>query len=64
MNTIYFTKRFDSGILKGIAVKAQWTADRTPEQMARRIRKGKRGMDVITGARWTVTDASFQSYAR
>lgn len=65
MATIYFTKRFDSGLLKGCHVTSNisFPADRTPYYV-RQFAVGVKGKDCITKDRWTITDASFQNYAR
>lgn len=64
LQTIYFTKRFDSGLLKGLSVNTKVTLDRSNAWIIKHYSKGHKGKDVITGDKWTVTDASFQNYAR
>lgn len=64
MNTIYFTKRFTSGLLTGLSVVTALNADLPTEELAKIIHKGVRGKDAITGSKWIVTDASFQNYKR
>lgn len=61
--TIYFTKRFTSGTLKGISVIQQVSCP-TVERCAKVGRIGREGKDVITGAKWVITDSSFQNYRR
>lgn len=63
--TIYFTKRFTSGTLKGISVVAH--IEFPNEQVgyyAGKFCKGISGRDCITKDRWIITDASFQNYKR
>ncbi len=62
LQTIYFSKLFTSGLLKGITVHGQQLTG----SLARvaRIRIGAKGRDAVTGAKFTIVDASFQSYAR
>ncbi len=65
LHTIYFTKRFVSGILIGLAVNSSITFDgKFLAKMAKRYARGSKGRDCITGDKWIVTDASFQNYVR
>jgi hypothetical protein len=63
MTTIYFTKKFTSGILTGLSAICSLTYP-TATECADAIYVGKKGKDCLTGTRWIVTDASFQNYAR
>ena len=63
--TIYFSKRFDSGTLRGIVVHGSITFP--PECLAHYIktyRKGTTGREALTRAKFTIVDASFQKYTR
>jgi hypothetical protein len=62
MQTIYFTKTFTSGTLKGLSVIGKGYI-RKSEDIAR-YRIGAKGQDCMTRDKWIVTDASFQNYAR
>jgi len=65
MDTIYYTKRFTSGLLNGISVYGKLAFD--PIRMAevvKRIHTGARGRDIFTKDRWVIVDASFQNYVR
>ena len=61
MHTIYYTKLFASGNLKGLSVNCEFTASLPT---CKRIRLHSTGKDIITGARYEITDVSFQKYAR
>lgn len=61
LQTIYFAKTFTSGKLKGLAVQGSITG--TP-LFLRGFRLHATGRDMVTGSRWVITDASFQSFAR
>lgn len=61
LQTIYFTKQFTSGPLKGLAVTQSVTG--SPVTLAK-FRKGETGRDIMTRDRWVITDASFQNYVR
>ena len=63
MTTIYFTKTFTSGNLKGLSVPQKLSYP-TVEQCAKVIHTGKTGKDIITKAKWIITDCSFQNYQR
>jgi len=62
---LYFTKRFDSGLLQGLSVHSSisFPASETV-RYSKRFQRGATGRDLITKARWTITDASFQNYVR
>lgn len=63
MTTIYFTKRFLTGLLKGLSYKTSITFDTARlAKMAKAYRRGAHGSDCLTGTKWIITDASFQSY--
>ena len=71
MATIYYTKRFDSGVLKGLRSSVQSltclgevNGRSEVQRCADAVYVGKRGKDIITGTRYTIVDASFQNYAR
>ena len=65
LTTIYFTKRFTSGLLTGISVNARVSFDQARlATMAKRYTRGSKGRDCLTGDKWIVTDASFQNYVR
>lgn len=59
MQTIYYTKTFTSGLLKGISV-----TEKVTKSDVSFWRIGRTGEDYGTRARWVITDASFQNYAR
>ena len=63
--TLYFTKRFLTGTLKGLSVQTHisFPADRTA-YYAKAFAKGTKGKEVITSNRYVITAASFQNYAR
>lgn len=63
MTTIYFSKTFLSGHLTGLTVHGH-LAYPTVETCAKMVHVGKTGKDYGTKARWIITDASFQNYAR
>ena len=63
--TIYYSKRFDSGLLKGITVHGSISFPAECfDYYAKRFRKGTTGHETITRAKFTITDASFQNYRR
>ncbi len=67
MTTIYYTKRFDSGLLKGLTANCSIPMPddaETIQHYARKLHVGAKGRDVITKTRWTIVDASFQNYQR
>jgi len=65
ITTIYFTKKFLSGCLKGLEHTTALKVDSTRvPAVSKRYRVGKRGTDCITKHRWIITDASFQNYSR
>ena len=59
MDTIYYTKLFLTGNLKGISINTQVITD-FPMKYA----KWTKGKDVITGDKFQITCASFQNYSR
>jgi len=59
--TIYFSKLFLSGDLKGITVHSQLTGS---PSTCRRIQIHKEGKDIITKARYRIVDAAYQKYTR
>lgn len=63
--TIYFTRRFLTGVLTGIRVhdKIAFPASMR-EDYARKFRRGTMRKEALTGAKYVITDAAFQSYAR
>lgn len=63
MQTIYFTKKFTSGNLKGISVVSNVSFE-TVQRCADFAKIGRKGKDVLTNARWVITDRSFQNYQR
>lgn len=62
MKTIYFTKLFKSGVLKGLCHTSQASFSELSSCALYKI--GATGKDVITGTKWVIVDASFQKYAR
>lgn len=65
MVTLYFTKKFAGGLLKGLACNDQMTLESVESAMAyvARARKGtkpRRGF----GSPWIMVDHSFQKYDR
>ena len=63
MKTIYFTKQFTSGTLKGLCVPGKFYAE-TVDACAKRIYRGAKGKDILTHDKWVVVDCSFQNYQR
>lgn len=61
LQTLYYSKRFDSGLLKGLTVHQSVTAS---ESSLKHLRVGSKGRDTITRSRWTIVDASYQNYVR
>ena len=61
MNTIYFSKRFLSGTLKGLTVHQSVTG--SPRTLASFV-KGHTGRDAVTRAKFVIVDASYQNYVR
>ena len=59
MQTLYYSKQFMSGRLAGCVVHQQVTASDVSFWHI-----GRKGKDALTGARWTIVDASYQKYAR
>jgi hypothetical protein len=59
LHTIYYTKLFTSGNLKGIVVH-QKISTSFPDD----FRKGKTGKDLFTKDKWIIVDASYQNYIR
>ena len=67
MATIYFTKRFDSGVLKGLTYNSAITFPDGEESLRHytaAFHRGAKGRDAITKTRYTIIDASFQNYQR
>lgn len=67
MTTIYYTKHFESGLLKGLNLDCSITMpddSATVQRYAKTFRTGHKGRDIITKARYTIIDASFQNYVR
>ena len=62
METIYYSKRFTSGNLKGIVVHSKVTLPTVKDCLVFSV--GKVGKDALTGARWIVVDSAFQNYRR
>lgn len=60
LQTLYFSKLFTSGLLKGITVHEHITA--SPSTLAH-FTIGHKGRS-ITGARFVIVDASYQNYVR
>jgi len=64
VETIYFTKEFTDGILKGIRVFA-WASFPTVAQCAEYATLGRKGKDKLgLRSRWIIVDRSFQNYQR
>lgn len=61
LQTLYFSKRFTSGLLKGITVHEKITG--SPETL-KWYRIGSTGQNFGTKSRWVIVDASYQEYAR
>lgn len=61
MTTIYFTKTFTSGLLKGISVVSNRSFP-TVQKCADFAKIGRKGKDIITKDQWVITDRSFQNY--
>lgn len=64
MQTIYFTKRFTDGLLKGLCVIASASFN-SIEEAATYAKIGRKGKDKF-GLRspWIIVDRSFQNYKR
>jgi hypothetical protein len=65
--TIYFTKQFTSGILKGLAVNTSVsfaTLEAASQFASGYSDRTKSHRDIITKDRFLVTDLSFQKYDR
>lgn len=63
MHTIYFTKLFTGGVLKGLTYHDQATgADVTA--LAKQFRIGREIRRPVCGSPYRIVDASFQKYAR
>lgn len=60
MTTLYFTKRFISGVLKGISVNESmsFVSVEAAADFLKVMRKGSKRVD------WKIVDASFQKYWR
>lgn len=60
MTILYFTKRFMSGVLKGISVNESMTfvSVEAAADFLKVMRKGSKRVD------WKIVDASFQKYWR
>ena len=63
METIYYTKRFTSENLKGIAILDKVSFS-SAAQCAKAVYIGKTGKDYGTNDKWIIEDASFQNYKR
>ena len=61
LRTIYYSKLFLSGNLKGITVHCEMTG--SPITLSR-IKMHKEGKEVITNAKYRITDVSYQKYTR
>lgn len=61
LQTLYYSKRFTSGLLKGLTVHNHLTA--SPKTL-RSFRIGTIGRDALTRDRYVIVDASFQNYVR
>lgn len=62
MVTVYCSKLFTSGTLKGLTVPM--VLKNVTLDTAKQFAIGRKGSDCITKARWVIADASFQSYHR
>ena len=58
---LYFSKRFTSGLLKGITIHGSVYG---PPITLKHFAIGTKGHDWHSGAKWVIVDASFQNYAR
>lgn len=62
---IYYTKRFLSGMLKGLEVPCSISFPKvSTADYAKRYRVGVKGRDCLTESRFLIVDASFQNYQR
>ncbi len=61
LQTLYYSKRFTSGLLKGLTVHQSVTASMSS---LKGIHIGATGKDYGTCAKWIIVDASFQNYVR
>ncbi len=61
LQTVYYSKLFTSGTLKGLTVHQSVCA--SPSTL-KGIRIGAKGSDCITRAKWIIVDASYQNYIR
>jgi hypothetical protein len=67
MKTVYFTKQFLSGALKGISINTQvsFATQEAADSFARGYSdRSATHKDVLTQTRFRVTDVAFQKYAR
>lgn len=65
--TLYFSKMFLSGTLKGLVVHSLISypkSDTNRNYWNQIYRKGTRGRDIFPRAKWEIVDASFQNYVR
>lgn len=66
MTTIYFTKQFTSGLLKGLFYREsmRFTSEAEAADFIKAGRKGFKGQKVTGGSGWRIVDASYQKYWR
>jgi len=64
MVTLYFTKRFTGGLLKGLAVNEsmRFASDTDAAEFVKAGRKGFK--KVVGSSQWKIVDASYQKYWR
>lgn len=63
LHTIYFTKLFTGGLLKGLTYQDKATGPDVAT-LAKQYRIGREVKRPIGGSPYRIIDASFQSYAR
>jgi hypothetical protein len=67
LSTLYYTKHFVSGCLKGISIIEHFTFDKSRiDEITKFVNRGKYGRPLTdyTGNKYNITDAAFQNYAR